>query len=83
MTTLLSIQTKTSERIAELLKEKNMKQRELADRMFISEALVSRWVNGHRMPSVIDIFYMARIFDTTTDYLIGATDERNRKCLTE
>ena len=75
---LITIQTKVATRIKTLLAERNMTQRELADKLWISESTVNRWVNDNRMPSVENIYAMSRIFNTTTDYIIGASDERNR-----
>jgi len=37
---------KTGELIKEIRIEKNMKQKDLADRLFVSVAAVSKWENG-------------------------------------
>lgn len=66
-------------RLRSLLEETGMKQVFLAKKMNVTETAVSRWVNGERIPKVEDMALIAEIFHTTTDYLIGLTDERERK----
>ncbi len=76
---LFTIQTKVAARIKSLLDESDMKNYELADKLFISPSTVSGWVNEKLTPSIENIYAMSRIFNTTTDYIIGATEERNRR----
>lgn len=73
------IQVKTAQRIKSLLKEYGMKQRELARLMCVSDASISQWANGVHVPIVEDVALLAEIFHTTTDYLIGVSDERSRR----
>lgn len=73
------IQVKTAQRIKSLLKEYGMKQRELARLMRVSDASISQWANGVHVPIVEDVALLAEIFHTTTDYLIGVSDERSRR----
>lgn len=51
-------------RVRQLMNEKNVTQRELADELYISEAAVSRLLNGNLMPSmktVINISYALNV----------------------
>lgn len=61
-------------RVEALLKAKGMTQRQLAERLGVSEVTVSRWMtdgaNG-RNPSVQTLQKIANILETTPDYLLG------------
>lgn len=59
------------ERITGLLNELGISQRELADRIGITEVSMSRYIRGDRTPKGPIIANMAMALDTTTDYLLG------------
>ena len=62
-------------RIAETLKELNMTQRELALRIGVTEAVVSRYISGDRDPKPEVLANIATALQTTTDYLLGTEKE--------
>ena len=49
--------------IAELRKEKNMTQQELADKLMITDRAISHWENGRRLP---DISLLKSLSEITT-----------------
>ena len=57
-------------RIEKLLNMHNMTQRELADKIHITEASVSRYIHGNRIPKATIISDMAAVLETTADYLL-------------
>lgn len=61
-------------RVEMLLKSKGMTQRQLAEKLEVSEVTVSRWMtdgtNG-RNPSVQTLQKIAEFLETTPDYLLG------------
>ena len=59
------------ERISELLKEQGIQQKELAERICITEAAMSRYISGSREPSPAIIANIATALHTTSDYLLG------------
>ena len=61
--------------IAELRKENNMTQLELADRMGISFQAVSNWERGNSMPDISKLPELADLFSVTVDKF-----RNNRKC---
>lgn len=73
------IQIKLYKRINQLRQERGMKQCELAKRLNVSAAVVSHRESGRSRPDIDSLAELAEIFHTTTDYLIGLTDERSRK----
>ena len=56
-------------RIIELMEEKGLSQRELANKTGIKQANISRWEAGLVVPNIIDIWTLAEFFDCSIDYL--------------
>lgn len=68
------------DRILDLMKERKIRQRELAARIDCSESTLSRFLSGEteRMDSEL-ILRIARMFHVSTDFLLGETDIPDRK----
>lgn len=62
-------------RILTLLKKKGMTQRELANEIGVTETSISRYISGQRVPKSNIVVYMADVLNTTTDYILGRTEE--------
>lgn len=67
------------ERIAGLLKQLGITQRELADRIGITEVSMSRYIRGDRTPKGPVVANMATALNTTTDYLLGIGESNEEK----
>lgn len=61
----------TGERISELLRKKDMSQRELAKRAGVTEVSMSRYISGDRVPKALYLSNIANVLGTTTEYLLG------------
>lgn len=61
-------------RITKLLNQSNMTQRELASKIHITEASMSRYIKGNRIPKGSTIANIAAVLHTTTDYLLNDND---------
>ncbi|MCX4318163.1 MAG: helix-turn-helix transcriptional regulator [Lachnospiraceae bacterium] len=61
-------------RLYKLRKEKHMTQQQLADILNVSQQSIHKYENGICSPSIEGLCDMAEFFDTSIDYLIGATD---------
>ena len=57
-------------RIIELLNIRNITQRELAREIGTTEAAISRYCRGQRVPKATTVGKMAKVLKTTTDYII-------------
>ena len=60
-----------------LLEEKNITQRELADKINVTEVTISRYLSGERSPRIEIVNKIAEYFDVSIDYLLGVSDIRN------
>ena len=62
------------ERFKELLNESQYSQKQIAELCHTTEASLSRYVNGERMPKPEVLANLATALNTTTDYLLGKAD---------
>lgn len=58
-------------KIAELRKQKNLSQRQLADLLGTSQANLSRWEQGLNEPSIMECWRIADFFEVSIDFLCG------------
>ena len=66
-------------RINELLAINDVKQKELAAYLSISDNIVSYFVKGTRVPNTEQIIKIANFFNVSADYLLGLTDAKTTK----
>jgi transcriptional regulator with XRE-family HTH domain len=66
---------KLGEKIAQLRKDKNMTQSELAEKMCITDKAVSKWERDISHPDVRTIQKLAQIFDVSIEELMGEVTE--------
>ena len=59
------------ERLQEQRNLKNLSQKEVADAINVSASVVSNYENGERTPSLEILVALARLFQCSTDYLLG------------
>ena len=56
--------------IEKLRKEKNLTQRELADKLNVTDRAISNWENGRRLPDISLMKELCNIFNISIDELI-------------
>lgn len=66
--------TKFAERVKEARLAKNISRAQLAKDLNISLRTISYWETGQRECDFETLVGLAKIFDCTTDYLLGITD---------
>lgn len=64
------------ERIKDLRKKAKMNQEDLGAILEVTGAAVGSYERGKREPSIESIKKMCEIFNVTSDYLLGMTDDR-------
>lgn len=62
------------EKMKELMRTKNITQKDLALRLNVQEATISRYINNLREPNAENLANIATSLSTTVDYLIGKSD---------
>lgn len=67
---------KTGEILAELRKERNLGQKELAIYLSLSTGTISNYENGVHSPDLTTLCKLADYFGVTTDYLLNRTNYR-------
>lgn len=68
--------TLTGIKLAALLKERGMNQKELAEAACLTSAAVSRYVNGEREPRAHTVVALADVLGVKTSDIIGTSDEQ-------
>ena len=63
-----------SERLAELRKKKGLSQKECASELKLDSTKYNKWERGKNTPDYETIKALAKYFDTTTDFLLGASN---------
>lgn len=58
-------------RIKDLRNEKNYSQEDLAKLLKVRRTAISRWELAQNEPDLNTVVNLAKIFDVTTDYLLG------------
>lgn len=69
---------KVGRAICEQRKIKGMTQKQLADLLNVSYQAVSRWEQGISLPSVDIIYDIAKILETTVDFLLNGLPEKRK-----
>ena len=67
------------ENIKKLRKKNNMSQEELAEKLGVSRQSVSLWETGQTQPTIDNIIALAKIFNTSTDEILGNTSAETPK----
>lgn len=61
-------------RLKELREEKGLSQSQLAKETNLTQAAISLWEDGLRVPTAPSIIVLAQYFKVSTDYLLGVED---------
>lgn len=61
--------------LRDLRKEKSLSQKQMAERLCISQQTYSDYENGKTEPTIDTIIELSKIFNVSSDYLLGLVDE--------
>lgn len=65
-----------SKRLKELLEKNNMSQRDLARKIYVTDASMSLYLSGNRWPKYDLIEKMANIFDVPVSYILNCEEKK-------
>ena len=63
-----------SKRLKEIMAEKGLKQKDIAEMLNIEQANISFWINNKKLPSLDTFYNLCKILDESADYLLGLTN---------
>ena len=63
------------ERLVEMRSELGLSQGKLGELVGVSDACVSRWESGIRIPKADSIIALCKVLKCSADYLLGLSDE--------
>ena len=61
-------------RIKELMRENNLTQVKLADKIGLKQNTISAWLLGKKEPCIRSLWLLADFFNTDIDYIVGRKD---------
>lgn len=64
-----------AERLISLREDKGWKKKELAEKLHVSDSMISQYESGRCMPSYDVIITIARLFHVSVDYLLCGSAE--------
>ncbi len=67
------------ERIAELRKNNNLSQEQLAEKIYVSRQTISKWEQNLATPDVENIKMLSNFFLVSSDYLINGKENSQKK----
>ena len=70
----MQIQVQVASRIKELMKENNLNQVGLAEKIGLKQTTISAWLLGKKEPSIRSLWLLADYFNTDIDYIVGRKD---------
>lgn len=65
------------QRLRDLREDRDMSQTELAELLFTSQTVYSRYERGVRTIPVEHLLILADFYNVSTDYILGRTDIKN------
>lgn len=66
-----------SKRLKFLRRSSNVTQQELSNYLNVGKTTISNYETGYSTPDADTLYMIADFFDTSIDYLLGRTDEKN------
>ena len=63
------------QRLRELRLSRDLTQQAVADALHITRSAIGAYEHGRRTPTNDILVLLARVYETTTDYLLGVTDD--------
>ena len=66
-------------KLHELRKARGITQKQLAEALGVTIRTITNYENGTREPNIATLITLARFFECSIDYLVGATDDPERR----
>ncbi len=66
-------------RIRDLREDNDLTQKQIAEYLHIAQNTYSQYENGQRQLPIDALIALAKYYKTSTDYILGLTDNRKQK----
>lgn len=63
-------------RIKDLREDHNLTQKEIAEYLHVKQNTYCQYENEHRQLPIVCLIALAKFYKTSTDYILGLTDQR-------
>lgn len=73
------MQTTLGKRIKQAMQLKHMKQYELAEKTFITQTTISRYITGERTPDAINLKAICEALDVSADWLLDIREDQREE----
>lgn len=73
------METTIGKRIKQAMKLKNMKQYELAEKTYITQTTISRYITGERTPDAINLKAICEALDVSADWLLEIRENQQEE----
>ncbi|HEN4709625.1 helix-turn-helix transcriptional regulator [Streptococcus agalactiae] len=67
--------TNFGENLRLMRKTKSLTQVEMSKKLNVTQGAYAKWENGRTEPNLENVVKLAKLFKTTTDFLLGVTDD--------
>lgn len=71
------------DRLKNARENKNLEQKEVANLLKVSISTVSGWENSYRTPPLKKLIKLAKVYETSLDYLVGFEHKSDKEDLIE
>lgn len=71
------------EKIKTLRINNNLSQEQLAEKLNVSRQAITKWENDGGIPDINNLQNIAKLFNTTIDYLVNNTENNNNSVMRE
>jgi len=65
-------------RIRDLREDSDLKQKDVSNYLHCSQRVYSDYETGKVNIPIVSLIKLAKLYNTTTDYILGLTDERSK-----
>lgn len=62
-------------RIKQAMESKHMTQKELAEKTYITQTTISRYINDQRMPGAMALKDICKVLDVSPEWVLGISEE--------
>ena len=67
------------DRVKSLIKQRNLTQRSLSEKLGLTARTIETWINQKTIPNAYQTYLLTRELETTVEYLVTGKDPQDKK----